>query len=55
MSAAIDYRELPVCLCPCRRTAPSARCEDRADGGSRDMVGVTTVWSTNAVPVLPSA
>jgi hypothetical protein len=38
-----------------RRTALNARCKDRADGGPHDMVGVTTVWSANAPPALPSA
>jgi hypothetical protein len=38
-----------------RRTGLSARCNDRADGGPHDMVGVTTVWSANAPPALPSA
>jgi hypothetical protein len=38
-----------------RRTAPSARCADRADGGPHDRAGVMTVWSANAPPALPSA
>jgi len=38
-----------------RLTAPSARCEDRADGGPHDAVGMATVWSANAPPALASA
>ena len=38
-----------------RRTAPAATCVARADRGLRDTIGVTTVWSANAPPALPSA
>lgn len=38
-----------------RRTAPSARCADRADGCPHNTAGVMTVWSANAPPALPSA
>ncbi len=38
-----------------RRTAPSARFADRADGGPHDLAGVMTAWSANAPPALPSA
>lgn len=38
-----------------RRAAPGARSEDRVGGDPHDMVGVTTVWSANAPPGLPSA
>jgi hypothetical protein len=38
-----------------RRTAPSARRADRADGRPHNTAGVMTVWSANAPPALPSA
>ncbi len=38
-----------------REAAPAARCVGRANRGLRDTIGVTTVWSANAPPALPSA
>jgi len=38
-----------------RSTAPSNRYNDRANAGPHDAVGVTTIWSANAPPGLPSA
>jgi hypothetical protein len=38
-----------------RRTAPSARSAERADGRPRDVAGVMSAWAANAPPALPSA
>jgi hypothetical protein len=38
-----------------RRATPRAGREDRADGRPHETVGVTTGWSANAPPALPSA